>query len=202
MKVAIFISGTGTNMLALAKHFFKGALPSVKEIAFVLSNKKNAEGLVKAEEMGIKTMVLNQDKNDTRESYDMRLLDIVRKNNIDIIVLAGFMRILSPFFIKEFTGKIINIHPSILPSFKGLNAQKQAYDAGVKISGCTVHFVDESLDGGPIILQTAVERKHNYSEEDFKEAILAEEHNTFYKALEIVASKRYNIFNNFVEIKE
>lgn len=202
MNVAIFISGTGTNMVALAKHFFKGDLPSVKEISFVLSNKKNAEGLVKAEEMGIKTMILNQDKNDTRESYDMRLLDIVHKSNIDIIVLAGFMRILSPFFIKEFKGKIINIHPSLLPSFKGLNAQGQAYDAGVKISGCTVHFVDESLDGGPIILQTAVERKNNYSEKDFKDAILAEEHNTFYKALEIVASKRYNIFNNFVEIKE
>lgn len=201
MKVAIFISGTGTNMATLIDHFAIGNIPSVKEISFVLSNRKKAEGLLKAEKKGLKTIVLNADKNDTRESYDLRLLDIVSNNNIDIVVLAGFMRILSPVFIDGFKGDIINIHPSLLPAFKGVDAQKQAFDAGVKISGCTVHFVDKSLDGGPIILQTPVKRKNEYSEKDLKDAILAEEHNTFYKALEIVASKRYNIVNNFVEIK-
>ena len=153
MKIGIFISGTGSNMEAVIKNFLKGSIPGVTEISFVLSDKKNAPGIEKAEKLGIQTMVLSKMKDELREDYEIRLFEAVKSYDTGLIVLAGFMKIIGNTFLCRYPGKIINIHPSLLPSFKGVDAQTQAFDYGVKISGCTVHFVDESLDGGPIILQ-------------------------------------------------
>lgn len=201
MKIGIFISGTGTNMEAVIKNFNNGLIPGVSEISFVLSDKKSAPGIEKAQNLGIKTIILPKIKNETRESYELRLYDTVRPFNTGLIVLAGFMKILGFTFLSQYKGKIINIHPSLLPSFTGVDAQKQAFDHGVKISGCTVHFVDETLDGGPIILQKAVERQDRDSADDLKHRILDEEHKLLSKAISIVSQNKYTIKDRFVSLE-
>ena len=198
MKIGVFISGTGTNMSAIIKNFKKGLLKGVDEISFVLSDKSNAGGIVKAQEEGIKTIVLPKQKNELRADYELRLLSNIFEYGTEIIVLAGFMKLLSGVFLNGYKGKIINVHPSLLPSFKGVNAQKQAFDYGVRISGCTTHFVDETLDGGPIILQTAVERKEDDTYETFKNRILAREHEILSESISIVATGRYSISQRMV----
>jgi phosphoribosylglycinamide formyltransferase 1 len=201
LKIGIFISGTGTNMEALIKAHQKGLLTGVSEISFVFSNKKNAPGIKKAEDAGIKTIVIPKSKEESVEDYERKVFNEVRKYNTGIIVLGGFMRVLSSVFLNLYRGRIINIHPSLLPAFKGVDAQKQAYDYGVKISGCSVHFVDETLDGGPIILQSAVERKDSDTLESFKERILEQEHRLLVSAVSIAASGDYEIRDRFVLIK-
>lgn len=198
MKIGIFISGTGTNMSAIIENFKRGNLPGVNGISFVLSDKINAGGIEKAEAEGIRTLVVPKQKNELRADYELRLLSAIYEHKVGIIVLAGFMKILGTTFLNGFKGKIINIHPSLLPSFKGVNAQKQAYDYGVRISGCTTHFVDETLDGGPIILQAAVERKENDTYEIFKNRILAKEHEILSKTISVVSESRYSILNRMV----
>jgi len=198
LKIGVFISGTGTNMSAIIKNFKKGLLKGVDEISFVLSDKSNAGGIVKAQEEGIKTIVLPKQKNELRADYELRLLSNIFEYGTEIIVLAGFMKLLSGVFLNGYKGKIINVHPSLLPSFKGVNAQKQAFDYGVRISGCTTHFVDETLDGGPIILQTAVERKEDDTYETFKNRILAREHEILSESISIVATGRYSISQRMV----
>jgi len=201
LNIGIFISGTGTNMDALIKAHQNGELMGVDSISFVVSNKKNAPGLLKAQKAGIKTIVVPKMKEESVEEYELKLFKEISQYETELIVLAGFMRILSPVFLKLYKGKIINIHPSLLPAFKGVDAQKQAYDYGVKISGCTVHFVDETLDGGPIIQQKAVEREENESYEIFKNRILEQEHSLLTDSVSIVASGNYQIRNRFVLIK-
>ncbi len=201
MKAGIFISGTGTNMEALVKAHREGELEGVSEISFVFSNKRNAPGVEKAEAAGIKTIVIPKIKEESVEDYEIRIFDAIKNYNTGIIVLAGFMRILSPVFLRLYPGQIINIHPSLLPAFKGVDAQKQAYDYGVKLSGCSVHFVDESLDGGPVILQKAVLRQDDDTLESFRNSILKEEHSLLVEAVSIVATGAYEIQNRFVSIK-
>ena len=198
MKIGIFISGTGTNMSAIIKNFKKGLLEGVDGISFVLSDKSNAGGIIKAQEEGIKTIVLPKQKNELRSDYELRLLSSIFEYGTELIVLAGFMKLLGNVFLNGYKGKIINIHPSLLPSFKGVNAQKQAFDYGVKISGCTTHFVDENLDGGLIILQTAVERKEDDTYETFKNRILVREHKILSESISIVAKGRYSISQRMV----
>ena len=198
MKIGIFISGTGTNMSAIIKNFKAGLLEGIDDISFVLSDRTNAGGITKAEAEGIRTIVLPKKKNELRADYELRLLTTISEYGTDLIVLAGFMKILGNVFLNGYKGKIINIHPSLLPSFKGVNAQKQAFDYGVRISGCTTHFVDETLDGGPIIIQSAVERKENDTYETFKNRILAREHEILSKSISIVATGRYSISNRMV----
>lgn len=201
MKIGIFISGTGSNMETVIRNFQNGTLDGVSEISFVLSDKKNAGGIEKAQKLGIQTVILPKMKDETRENYELRLYDAVKPFNTGLIVLAGFMKIIGSSFISRYKGKIINIHPSLLPSFKGVDAQKQAFDYGVKISGCTVHFVDETLDGGPIILQKSVERHELDTVDDFKHRILDEEHRLLSKAISIVAQNNYTIKDRLVSLE-
>jgi len=198
LNIGIFISGTGTNMSAVINNFKKGLLDGVDEISFVLSDKANAGGIAKAEAEGIRTIVLPKEKNELRSDYELRLLAAISEYETGLIVLAGFMKILGSVFLRGYKGKIINIHPSLLPAFKGVNAQKQAFDYGVRVSGCTTHFVDETLDGGPIIIQTAVERREDDDYETFKNRILAREHRILSESISIVATGRYSTLNRMV----
>jgi len=198
LKIGIFISGSGTNMSAILNNFKENRIEGVDEISFVLSDKANAGGIEKAQTQGIKTIIIPKNKNELRADYELRLLGAISQYGTELIVLAGFMKILGNVFLNGYKGKIINIHPSLLPSFKGVNAQKQAYDYGVRVSGCTTHFVDETLDGGPIIIQTAVERKESDTYEIFKNRILAKEHEILSKSISIVATGRYSILDRMV----
>src|SRR3989442_14219746 len=153
-RLGILISGRGSNMVALADAVHGGRIPNA-EISVVVSDQANAAGLVKAKERGIETLVVER-RGRPREEHDHEIVEALRARNIDLICLAGYMRILSRAFIDAYGGRILNIHPSLLPSFPGLDAQEQALEHGVKRTGCTVHFVDETLDGGPIILQRVV----------------------------------------------
>ena len=142
MKIGILISGRGSNMTAIIEAVQSGQIPNC-EIAVVISDKSEAEGLRKAKERNVETLVIEKN-NRKRAEHDAEIVGELKKRNVELICLAGYMRLLSPEFIRAFPDKILNIHPSLLPSFKGLNAQKQAFEYGVKVSGCTVHFVDES----------------------------------------------------------
>ena len=190
-KLGILISGRGSNMLALADAVRDGRIPEA-EIALVISNSETAGGLAKAQECGIPTVVLDH-RGKTREEHDRAMAAELRKHEIDLICLAGYLRLLSPWFIREFPQRILNIHPSLLPAFTGLNAQQQAVDYGVKFSGCTVHFVDEELDHGAIIKQAVVLVLPQDHEHSLSARILTEEHTIYAEAVSLVVSGRYKI---------
>lgn len=198
MNIGIFISGTGTNMEKVCRNFIEGALSGVSEISFVLSDKKSASGIDKAKSLGINTIILPKNKDESKDQYEKRLLESIAPFSTGLIVLAGFMKVLGHTFLSGYKGKIINIHPSLLPSFKGIDAQKQAFEYGVKVSGCSVHFVDETLDGGPIIIQQPVFREIGDTPDSFKARILKEEHVILSKAITIVAEGKYSISDRFV----
>lgn len=198
MKIGIFISGTGSNMEAVIQNFKNGNLYGVSDISFVLSDKKDAPGIEKAQKYGVHTIILPKLKGEQKDVYEARLFEAVKPFNTGLIVLAGFMKVIGTAFLLKYDGRIINIHPSLLPSFKGIDAQKQAFDYGVKISGCSVHFVDETLDGGPVILQKCIERKESDSVEEFKHRILDEEHKLLSQAISIVSQGNYTIKDRFV----
>src|SRR2546425_1528861 len=176
-RLGILISGRGSNMVALADAVHGGRIPNA-EISVVVSDQANAAGLAKAKERGIETLVIER-RGRTREEHDYEIADVLRARNIDLICLAGYMRILSRALIDAYRGRILNIQPSLLPSFRGLDAQKQALEHGVKWTGCTVHLVDETLDGGPIILQHAVPVREDDTVESLSARILIEEHRPY-----------------------
>jgi len=185
-------------METVCKNFVEGNLRGVSEISFVLSDKKSAPGIKKAEALGINTLILQKNKDESKDQYEKRLLEAIAPFSTGLIVLAGFMRVLCHTFLSGYAGKIINIHPSLLPSFKGIDAQKQAFEYGVKVSGCSVHFVDETLDGGPVIIQQPVFRENSDTLDTFKSRILKEEHVILSKAITIVAEDKYSISDRFV----
>jgi phosphoribosylglycinamide formyltransferase 1 len=189
-RLGILISGRGSNFEAIADRVASGALAA--EIAVVISNRPDAPGLAAARRRGIHAVSIPS-KGYDREIYDRMLEEELKKNNADLVCLAGFMRLLSASFIRCFPNRILNIHPSLLPAFPGLDAQRQALDHGVKITGCTVHFVDEHLDSGPIVLQRAVEVKDDDSVETLSARILEQEHRIYSEAIAIVLSGRYTI---------
>ena len=164
INIAVFISGRGSNFLALLKNIEKGVLKNC-QIAVVFSNNPNAKGLEYAAEAGIKTIVIPSKNRSDRVEYDKEIINALSEYNIDLICLAGYMRIVTEELVEAYKNKIINIHPALLPSFPGLHAQKQALDYGVKVSGCTVHFVDGGMDTGPIILQKTVPVYDNDTED-------------------------------------
>lgn len=168
-------------MLALSDAVNDGRIPN-SEIAIVLSDKPNARGLELAKERRIETRVIER-RGRTREEHEHEIISVLRDYKVDLICLAGYMRLLSPCFIEAFRGKILNIHPSLLPAFPGLDAQRQALEHGVKVSGCTVHFVDETLDGGPIIAQRAVPILDNDTVETLSARILEQEHKLYPEAV-------------------
>lgn len=186
MKIGILISGRGSNMVALVDAVKNGEIPS-SEVAVVISDKPNAPGLSKARERGVETVVIER-RGRSREEHDAEIIDELQERGVELVCLAGYMRLLSHDFIRAFPDRIINIHPSLLPSFPGLNVQQQAIDHGVKISGCTVHFVDENLDAGPIILQRAVEVKDSDTAETLAARILEQEHSAYVEAVKLIVS--------------
>lgn len=189
-RLAILLSGRGSNFEAIANNVASGAIEA--SIAVVISNRPEARGLDIARERGLDTLVVPS-KGVDREAYDRRLIDGLRPFQPDLICLAGFMRLLSAAFVREFPNRILNIHPSLLPAFSGLDAQHQALAYGVRVSGCTVHFVDEYLDAGPILLQAAVPVHDHDTEETLSARILEEEHRIYSEAIRIALSGRYRI---------
>ena len=189
-RLGILISGRGSNFEAIANNIHAGVLDA--EIAVVISNRPEAPGLKLAIARGLNARSIPSRGLD-REVYDRQLVECLQANGVELVCLAGFMRLLSGYFIRQFPGRILNIHPSLLPAFPGLDAQHQALDHGVRISGCTVHFVDEDLDAGPIILQSAVAVADQDTAETLSARILREEHRIYTEAIRIVLSGRYRL---------
>ena len=183
-RIGILISGRGSNMIALADAVREGRVPNAR-VAVVISDQANAAGLAKAKERGIETLVIER-RGRPRPEHDREVVSELRAREIDLVCLAGYMRVLSSEFIEAFRGRILNIHPSLLPSFPGLDAQKHALEHGVKWTGCTVHFVDETLDGGPIIAQAPVPVSDDDTVESLSARILAEEHKLYSDAVSLV----------------
>jgi phosphoribosylglycinamide formyltransferase-1 len=195
-KLAVLISGRGSNMIALADAAGDGRIPGA-EIAVVLSDKEDAPGLSLAAGRGIEALAVAR-RGRTREGHEREIVAALNEREIDLVCLAGFMRLLSPAFVEAFRGRIVNIHPSLLPAFPGLDAQRQAIEHGVKFSGCTVHFVDETLDGGAIITQRVVAVRDDDTPESLAARILAEEHEAYPAAVALVLSGDYKIIGRRV----
>lgn len=189
-RLGILLSGRGSNFEAIAKNIEEGRLSA--EIVAVISNRAEARGIETARERGLPALVLPS-KGVPREEYDRRMVEELRGRGVELVCLAGFMRLLTAEFCRAFPLRALNIHPSLLPAFPGMNAQKQALEHGTKISGCTVHFVDEQLDAGPIILQAAVPVLDHDTEQTLAARILVEEHRIYSEAIGIVLSGRWKI---------
>jgi len=182
-KIAVFLSGRGSNFEAI--YHFSQTLTANFKIAVVISDKKNAKGLKTAHKFNLDAHHVSLRKALSKQEYEKHIIKILEPYDIDLICLAGYMKIVGQELLRAFPAKIINIHPALLPSFPGLNAQKQAFDYGVKISGCTVHFVDSGVDTGPIILQQPVEILENDSEATLSQRILEQEHQLYSRAIQL-----------------
>jgi phosphoribosylglycinamide formyltransferase-1 len=197
-RLAILLSGRGSNFEAIANSAASGFLEA--SIAVVISNRPEARGLALARERGLEAIAAPS-KGMDREAYDRVLIELLRKHQADLVCLAGYTRMLSAGFVREFPNRILNIHPSLLPSFPGLDAQRQALEYGVKISGCTVHFVDEYLDAGPVILQAAVPVYDDDTVDSLSSRILREEHRIYSEAIREVLRGDYVITGRRVALK-
>jgi phosphoribosylglycinamide formyltransferase-1 len=197
-KIAVLVSGGGSNLQSIIDAVESRNLKL--QIAVVLSNKKEAYGLTRAENHGIPAQFLNHKDYQSREEFETRLIEILDGYGVDLIVLAGFMRVLTPLFVSHYHHRIINIHPAILPSFPGTHGQKQAFDYGVRFSGCTTHFVDEGTDTGPTILQAVVPVLPDDTEETLGSRILKEEHRIFPESLKLWSEGRLLIEGRKVKI--
>jgi len=197
-RIGVLLSGRGSNFEALADSVAAGRIPDA-EIAIVLSNREAAPGLQKAIERGIPAKAIPS-KGLEREAYDKLVVAELKAAHIDLVCLAGYMRLLSPHFVSAFPNRIINIHPSLLPAFPGLESQRQAIEHGAKFSGCTVHFVDENLDAGPIILQACVPIEDDDTPDTLAERILKQEHRIYTEAVKIVLEGRYRIDGRRVRV--
>ncbi len=187
LKLGILISGRGSNLMALHQHIQTGGLKA--QICIVISNNADAPGLAWAQKQGLNAMAVLRPDFSSKAEYEHKLLELLKQNHVELVVLAGYMAILGKPFIQAFRNRIINIHPSLLPAFRGLHPQRQALAAGVKVSGLTVHFVDEGVDTGPIILQQIVPVLDGDTEETLSERILKEEHTCYAQAIEMFAKK-------------
>jgi phosphoribosylglycinamide formyltransferase-1 len=199
LKLGVLISGSGSNLQSIIDNIEKGSLKAV--IKIVISNKPDAFGITRAKKHGIPFVVLKNGDFKSKEDFDSELIKILKDNSVDLVVLAGFMRIISPAFLKAFEQKIMNIHPALLPSFPGLHGQKQAFDYGVKFSGCTVHFIDEGVDTGPIIIQSVVPVLDDDTEETLAAKILKEEHKIYPQAIQLFADGKIEIRGRKVRVK-
>jgi phosphoribosylglycinamide formyltransferase 1 len=189
-RIGILISGRGSNFEAIARNVAAGRVPA--EIAVVISNRADARGLETARGLGIPAVCIPS-KGIDREAYDRMVIEELRRRGVELVCLAGFMRLLSATLIREFPNRILNIHPSLLPAFPGLDAQHQALEHGVRVAGCTVHFVNEELDAGPIIMQATVPVEDGDTAETLSARILEQEHRIYSEALRIVIGGRYRI---------
>jgi len=199
INIGILASGRGTNLQAIIEAVEDGRIEG--KIKIVISDNSDAYALKRAEQNNIKIECINFKSFKNREAYDKKIVECLKEKDVDLVVLAGYMRIISPYFIKIYKNRIINIHPALLPSFPGLHAQRQAIEYGAKVSGCTVHFVDEGVDSGPIVLQRAVEIKDDDTEESLAERILKEEHQIYPQAIQLFCQGRLIIKGRRVFIK-
>ena len=190
-RIGVLLSGRGSNFAALADSISQGRIPGA-EIAVVISNREGAPGIDRANSRGIATRVIPS-KGLERETYDRQLVAVLHERKVDLVCLAGYMRLISPYFVAAFPQRILNIHPSLLPSFPGLESQRQALEYGAKFAGCTVHFVDENLDAGPIVLQATVPVEDSDTEATLSARILKEEHRIYSEAVRIVLEGRFTI---------
>jgi phosphoribosylglycinamide formyltransferase-1 len=190
-RIGVLLSGRGSNFEALADSVAAGRIPDA-EISIVISNREGAEGVARAQARGIPVRVIPS-KGLEREAYDRMVVAALDDGRVNLVCLAGFMRLLSPYFVAAFSNRILNIHPSLLPAFPGLEAQRQALEYGVKFSGCTVHFVDENLDAGPIVAQAIVPVLDDDTPDTLAARILAEEHRIYTEAVRLVLSGRYRV---------
>ena len=190
-NIGILLSGRGSNFVAIAENIKNGRIPDAR-IAIVISNLLEAPGIVAARQRGLATAIIPS-KGKAREDHDREMVAVLKENQVELICLAGYMRLLSPWFVQQFPRRILNIHPSLLPAFPGLEAQEQAFAYGVKIAGCTVHFVDEELDHGAIIVQKAVPVLENDDEHTLAERILEQEHIAYSEAISIVLDGNFEI---------
>src|SRR5207302_8124333 len=190
-NIGMLLSGRGSNFEAIAKNVAERRIPDAR-IAIVISNKHETAGIETARRLGLESLVIVS-KGMQREEHDRAVVAELKKRNVDLVCLAGYMRLLSPWFVQQFPRRILNIHPSLLPAFPGLEAQEQAFAYGVKIAGCTVHFVDEELDHGPIIVQQAIDVLDDDDEHTLAERILQREHIAYTEAINIVLQGKYKI---------
>ena len=191
ISLGVLISGTGTNLQAIIDAIEAKRLDAVVRI--VISNREDALGLGRARRHNIPTEVLEHGKFSTREAYDQALVQILQSKGVELVILAGFMRLLSPLFVKSFSNRIMNIHPSLLPAFPGLHGQRQAADHGVRFAGCTVHFVNEECDEGPIIVQAVVPVFPDDTEESLSTRILKQEHRIYPRAIQLYSEGRLRV---------
>src|SRR5438477_4448953 len=190
-KIGILLSGRGSNFEAIAKNVASGKISNAR-IAIVISNRADAGGIEVAQGLGLEAVVIPS-KGKAREHHDREVVAVLQQHNVDLVCMAGYMRLLSPWFVKQFPHQILNIHPSLLPAFPGLEAQEQAFAYGVKVAGCTVHFVDEELDHGAIIVQKAVTVLADDDEHTLAEKILKQEHVAYSEAINTVLAGNYRI---------
>jgi len=190
-NIGILLSGRGSNFEAIAKNVTEKRIPDAR-IAVVISNKHEAAGIETARRLGLEALVIAS-KGMQREEHDRAVVAELKKRNVDLVCLAGYMRLLSPWFVQQFPRRILNIHPSLLPAFPGLEAQQQAFAYGVKVSGCSVHFVDEELDHGPIIVQRAVNVQDGDDEHTLAARILDQEHIAYTEAINVVLEGNFQI---------
>lgn len=198
LRIGVLASGRGTNLQAIIDAIRRKELNA--EIAVVISNRKDAKALERAKKHKINSIHINPKDFESKEDYEKRVVEVLNRSNVKLVVLAGYMLIVGKTILEAFKNKIINIHPALTPSFPGLHAQKQALDFGVKYSGCTVHFVDESLDAGPIILQAVVPVLNNDTEDSLSERILKEEHKILPHAIKFFSENRLKVEGRKVRI--
>jgi len=198
VKLGVLISGSGSNLQSIIDNIESGDLSA--EINVVISNVADAYGLTRAKNHGIKTEVIEHGKFPTREAFDKRLVEVLKENDVELVVLAGFMRVLTPAFLKAFPNRVINIHPALLPSFPGVHVWQKAIDYGVKFSGCTVHFVDEGTDTGPIIIQSVVPVLDDDDADTLAARILKQEHKIYPRAIQLYAEGRLELHGRTVKV--
>lgn len=198
VPIGVLLSGSGTNLQAIIDAIDAGKLDAKIEV--VLSNKADAYGLTRAQNHAIPTEVLNHKDYSSREAYDEAVVKLLRERGVELVVLAGFMRLLSPVFVKAYSNRIMNIHPAVLPSFPGLHVQRMAVEHGVRFSGCTVHFVNEECDEGPIIIQAVVPVFPDDSEASLAARILEQEHRIYPRAIQLYAEGRLHLVGRSVRV--
>lgn len=198
VPLGVLISGSGTNLQAIIDAVEEKSLDAI--IRVVISNREDAFGLVRARKHSIPSEVVDHRKFPTREAYDQALIEILQAREVELVILAGFMRLLSPLFVKAFSNRIMNIHPALLPAFPGLHAQRKALEHGVRFSGCTVHFVNEECDQGPIIIQAVVPVFPDDTEESLSARILKEEHSIYPKAIQLYSEGRLRVVGRKVSV--
>lgn len=198
LGIGVLVSGSGSNLQSIIDHIEKGLLDA--EIKVVISNNPDAYAIERAKKHQLKTIIINHSSFDSREAFDQAVVDVLKENGVSLVIMAGFMRLLSSVFLSAFPLRIMNIHPALLPSFPGIHAQDKALRYGVKFTGCTVHFADENADSGPIIIQSIVPVYDDDTEETLSARILREEHKIYPQAIQYYAEGKIEIHGRKVRI--